>query len=143
MNLSLVLAAEAALEWLYARAPGRRIDDEVAGGRVSLLDATWSARKFVVEAEGQRGADYRNDPALIREDLRLFAAADRIDLGLAEVRNAHMAAAVPTTTGPLRTPAEAEVYLDVVRRDLLRGMELAVMSVHRTWNDGPLGGIRL
>ena len=47
----LVQAAEAALEWLHAKAPGRRIDDEVAGGRVSLLDATWSARKFVVEAE--------------------------------------------------------------------------------------------
>ena len=40
-------------------------------------------------------------------------------------------------------PVQAEVYLDVVRRDLLRGMELAVMSVHRTWNDGPPGGIRL
>ena len=107
--VGVVLAAEAALEWLHAKAPGRRIDDEVAGGRVSLLDATWSARKFVVEAEDQHGADYRNDPALIREDLRLFAAVDRIEIGLAEVRNALVAAAVLTTTGPLRTPVQAEV----------------------------------
>ena len=136
-------AAEGCVEWLHAKAPGHRIAEGPAGERVSPLDATRRARRFVAEAEDLRGVDYRNNPALIREGLRMLVAADRLDLGLAEVRNAIVAAAVLTTTGPLRTPVPAEVYLDEVRRDLLSGMERAVVSVHRRWNDEPSGGFRL
>lgn len=136
-------AAEGCVEWLHAEAPGHRIADGPAGERVSPLDATRRARRFVAEAEDLRGADYRNNPALIRDGLRLLVVADRIDLGLAEVRNAIVAAAVLTTTGPLRTPIPAEAYLEAVRRDLRGGMERAVVEVHRKWNDGPEGGLRL
>ena len=97
----------------------------------------------MVVAEGLRGPDYRLNPALIREGLRLRVAADRIDLGLAEVRNAIVAAAVLTTTGTLVRPVPTADCLEAVRRDHFSGMEQAVASVHRTWNDGPSGGIRL
>ena len=71
------------------------------------------------------------------------ASAHEGDPGLAEVRNAIGAAVVVATPGTLRRPIPAEACLEEVRRDRFSGMERAVVSVHRRWNDGPSGGIRL
>ena len=136
-------AAEACVDWLHAKAPGHRIEEEAGGERLSVPAATRDARDFVALAERLRGADYWGNPALIRDGLRLLGAGARIVTGHAEVRDALLAAAAIATPGTLQRPVSAEAYLEVARSDAMRGMEQAVDSVHRKWNDGRTGRIRL
>ena len=136
-------AAEASVEWLHSRAPGYRTGGRMAGDDSSPLDAIRRARQFVAAAERLRRADFKSNPALIRDGLRLLVVADRIDIGVADVRNAIVAEVVLASPGPLAGPVAPGTYLDEIRRDLRRGMEQAVAAVHHRWNDGTAGGIRL
>jgi len=131
------------VEWLHSRAPGYRTGGRMAGDDSSPLDAIRRARQFVAAAERLRRADFKSNPALIRDGLRLLVVADRIDIGVADVRNAIVAEVVLASPGPLAGPVAPGTYLDEIRRDLRRGMEHAVAAAHHRWNDGAAGGIRL
>lgn len=154
--MAAAAAAEAAVTWLHHQAPGYRaapVGTRRAGAQkdpaparerghlMHVIEATAEARQFVKEVEGLRGQRYPSHTAKFRDAFRLLDIADRIDLGITDVRNAVVAEA--TLASPGRRVMPAEAYLDSVRDELQDGMAQAVEEIHRRWNTGPSTGIRM